>query len=304
MTQQPDLPRRQRVAAYALIVRGEEILLARIAPEISEAERWTLPGGGIDFGEHPEAAIVREVREETGLVCQLGRPVWIGSAHRVLDTGPRQEQEASELHSVRIVYDAWVAPDAPEPRVVEVDGSTVDARWHPLADVYSGAVPTVPMVLESLAHHRPARLQRVAAYALVLRDDAVLLTRNSARGPHPGTWTLPGGGVAHGESPVAAVAREVREETGLEPEVGAILGVHDEHFTGTAPNGREEDFHGVHLVFAATVRPGDPVVRDTGGTTEAVAWTPLADVRQGRVPVSGVVTEALAMAAEFVRLSP
>ena len=289
--------RRQRVAAYAVIVRAGEILLARIAPSISETEQWTLPGGGIDFGEHPDDAVVREVHEETGLDCELGSPIWIGSAHRFFDTGARGEDEATEMHSVRIVYDAWVAADAPEPRVVEVDGSTVDARWHPLAEVQDGTVPTVPMVLQALAHHRPVTRQRLAAYALVVRDEAVLLTRNSARGPRPGTWTLPGGGVDHGEAPAAAVAREVGEETGLEASVGELLGVHDEHFTGTAPHGREEDFHGVHLVFAATVGAGDPEVRETDGTTDAVAWVPLADLGSERVQVADVVTAALEMGA-------
>lgn len=292
------MPRRQRVAAYAVIVRAGEILLARIAPSISHAEQWTLPGGGIDFGEHPGDAVVREVHEETGLGCELGAPIWIGSAHRVMDVGHGGDPEISDMHSVRIVYDAWVAADAPEPRVVEVDGSTVDARWHPVADVATGVVPTVPMVREALAHHRPATLQRLAAYALVLREDAVLLTRNSVRGPRPGTWTLPGGGLDHGEPPVAAVAREVREECGLEPTIGQLLGVHDEHFTGTAPHGREEDFHGVHLVFAATVPAGpagEPAIQETDGTTDAVAWVPLADARSGSLPVSEVVTAALVM---------
>ena len=238
---------------------------------------------------------MREVHEETGLSCELGRPIWIGSAHRLLDTGSQGELGASELHSVRIVYDAWVPADAPEPRVVEVEGSTVDARWHPVADVESGQVPTVPMVREALARHRPASRQRLAAYALVRRDDSVLLTRNSARGPHPGTWSLPGGGVDHGERPAAAVAREVAEESGLTATVGELLGVHDEHFTGTAPHGREEDFHGVHLVFAATVADGEPAVRDPEGTTDAVAWTPVAEIEAGQVPVSGLVTAALEM---------
>ena len=295
MPEAHELPRRQRVAAYAVIVREAEILLARIAPAISASEQWTLPGGGIDFGEHPDDAVVREVHEETGLDCTLGAPIWIGSAHRVLDTGPRGEDEASEMHSVRIVYDAWVPADAPEPRVVEVDGSTVDARWHPVADVAAGRVPTVPMVREALAHHRTTARQRLAAYALVLRDDTVLLTRNSARGPRPGTWTLPGGGVDHGEPPASAVAREVQEETGLAAAVGELLGVHDEHFTGIAPHGREEDFHGVHLVFTATVAAGEPEVQETGGTTDAVAWVPLADVGSGALPVAEVVTAALGM---------
>ncbi len=288
------LPQRQRVAAYAVIVRGGEILLSRLAPSVSEVELWTLPGGGIDFGEHPDDAVVREVHEETGLACVLGPPLCLGSAHRVVD---RRTGRETELHSVRIVYEAWVAADAPEPRVVEVGGSTVDARWVPVAEVTSGRVPTVPMVREALARHRPAPRQRLAAYALVRRADTVLLTRHSDRGPRPGVWTLPGGGVDHGESPAEAVGREVLEETGLRAEVGALLGVHDEHFTGTAPHGREEDFHGVHLVFAAVVGAGEPAVADPTGTTDAAAWVPLAEVGSTGRAVSTLVTAALEMEA-------
>jgi 8-oxo-dGTP diphosphatase len=284
-------PRRQRVAAYAVIVRDGDVLLSRLAPSISVEELWTLPGGGIEFGEPPDAAVVREVREETGLDCPLGRPLWIGSARRVVD----RESTPTDLHSVRIVYDAWVAADAPEPQVLEVDGSTIEARWVSLEDVESGVVPTVPMVREALAHHRPVEHQRLAAYALVWREDTVLLTRHSARGPHPGTWTLPGGGLEHGEPPAAAVAREVLEETGLVATVGPLLGVHDEHFTGTAPHGREEDFHGVQLVFTAAVGGGDPQVKDPDGTTDAAAWVPLAEVTSGALTVSTLVTAALEM---------
>jgi 8-oxo-dGTP diphosphatase len=151
------------------------------------------------------------------------------------------------------------------------------------------------MVREALAHHWPAQRQRLAAYALVLRDDDVLLTRHSVRGPRPGTWTLPGGGLDHGEPPAVTVAREVGEETGLVATVGDLLGVHDEHFTGTAPHGREEDFHGVHLVFAVDVSGGEPQVHDVEGTTDAVAWVPLADITSGEVAVSTLVTAALEM---------
>lgn len=290
----PRPPRRQRVAAYAVIVREGHILLSRIAPRIAEGEWWTLPGGGIDFGEDPADAVVREVHEETGLDCTLGEPIWIGSARRFVHREPHGGP--TDLHSVRLVYDAWVPADAPEPRVVEVDGSTVEARWVPLEDVLSGALDTVAMVRDALGHHRTTTRQRLAAYAMAVQDDAVLLIRHSSRSPRPGTWSLPGGGVEHGEPPARAVVRELREETGLTGAVGDLLGVHDEHFTGTAPHGREEDFHAVALVFAAVVGPGEPVVGESGGTTDAAAWVPLADVASGVVEVSGVVTAALGMA--------
>ena len=85
-------------------------------------------------------------------------------------------------------------------------------------------------------------------------------------------------------APVAALAREVAEECGVACEVGDLLGVHDTHFSGTAPSGRVEDYHGVHLVFAATV-PDDaePRVVEVDGTTDAVAWVEVADIESGAV---------------------
>lgn len=284
-------PRRQRVAAYAVIVRGDasrrEILLSRLCEDLAPEERWTLPGGGIDFAEHPRDGVVREVHEETGLDATVGELAWIDSAHRFASVS------GTDMHSVRMVFEGWVAADAPEPHVVEVGGTTVDARWHPVADVVSGRVPTVPMVIAALAAWRPTKRQRVAAYAVLRRDGSILLTRLSPRAHHPGAWTLPGGGLEHGERPEDAVRREVEEETGLAVEVGALLGVHDEHFEGTSPSGRIEDFHGIHLLYAAQASAQDPRVIEQSGTTDAVAWVPVADVRAGEVEVLEVVRFAL-----------
>ena len=97
-----------------------------------------------------------------------------------------------------------------------------------------------------------------------------------------------------GEPPREALAREVREECGLEASVGDVLTVHDEHFSGTAPSGRFEDFHAVLLVFEATVPDGaEPRLAEQDGTTDAVAWVPVAAVESGEHPVLDVVTEAL-----------
>jgi ADP-ribose pyrophosphatase YjhB (NUDIX family) len=193
-----------------------------------------------------------------------------------------------------MVFEGWAPVDAPEPRVVEVDGSTVDARWVPLVEVLEGRWPVVPWARMALEQHVVTQVQRLTARALVRRGESVLLTRLSPVAVEAGAWTLPGGGVAHGEAPAAALARELREETGMDAEVGALLGVHDEHFTGTAPNGRHEDFHAVQLIFDVRV-PEDarPRVTETEGTTDDVAWVPLADISSGAVRVTEVVRHAL-----------
>jgi len=273
-----------------VILRDDRVLLSQLAPYLAPTERWTLPGGGIEFGEHPRDAVVREVYEETGLRARVGEHAWIDSA-----LVPARDGEA-ERHAVRIVYDGWVGADAPEPRVMETDGSTVDARWHPIDDVLSGRLPVVQLVHDALEAHLPAKRQRLAAKALIRRGDRVLLARLSARAVETGRWTLPGGGVDHGESPETALVREVTEEAGLNPTVRALVGVHDVHLTGNAPDGRLEDFHAVNLVYEADV-PDDeePRVREVDGTTDAVQWVPIADIESGVLPVTDLVRFALAL---------
>jgi 8-oxo-dGTP diphosphatase len=308
------LPKRQRVAAYAVILRtpgrgeGREILLSRLAERITTDELWTLPGGGLDHGEDPRDAVLREVREETGLDADVGETARVYSAHL---PGVWRDGRRVDAHALRIVYDGWVAPDAPEPRVVEVDGSTSEAAWKSVDDVVDGAIPVAPLVLEALADHQPFRLQRVGAYALIRRgfetlasasssttdgegEGDVLLVQFSDRVFHASAWSLPGGGLRHGESPRPALEREVQEECGVACAVGELLAVHDEAFSGTAPSGRLEDYHAVLLVFAATVDPeAVPRVVEVGGTTAAAAWVPVADVRAGKLPVLDAVLHAL-----------
>jgi ADP-ribose pyrophosphatase YjhB (NUDIX family) len=296
----PRLPRRQRVAAYAVIQRvlrpgTAEILLSRLSEVVTPGELWTLPGGGLDHGEDPRAAVVREVLEETGLAVTVGDSARVFSHH-----GRRRWRgRLVDAHALRIVYDGWVAADAPEPHTLEVGGTTAEAAWKPLGLVLDGTVPTVPLVREALASHRPERVQRVSAYALIQRmapggDVEIVLARNSVHGPLPGQWSLPGGGVDFGETPAETVVREVREETGLTCSVGPVLAVDDLSLTGNAPSGRLEEFHGIHLIYAATVPANaEPHADGREQTTDAAAWISVAAIEEGRVLVRDLVRAAL-----------
>ena len=60
--------RRTRIAAYGLCRDADRrVLLCRIVERIAPGGIWTLPGGGLDFGESPARAVLRELTEETGL---------------------------------------------------------------------------------------------------------------------------------------------------------------------------------------------------------------------------------------------
>ncbi len=68
---------RHRPGVYAILPRGSSILVTHQAEPIPELQ---LPGGGIDRGEQPIAALHREVREETGWL--IGAPLRIGAFRR------------------------------------------------------------------------------------------------------------------------------------------------------------------------------------------------------------------------------
>ncbi|NMH90038.1 NUDIX domain-containing protein [Pseudonocardia bannensis] len=116
-----------------------------------------------------------------------------------------------------------------------------------------------------------ARLQRVAAYAVCVRDGEVLLARwISPSGPR---WTLPGGGLDHGEDPRDAAVREVAEETGHQVVLDGLLTVDSIRLT-TDLAGDPVDHHGIRIIYTGHVVGGE--LRDeTDGSTDRAEWIAL-----------------------------
>lgn len=113
------------------------------------------------------------------------------------------------------------------------------------------------------------RRQRVAAYGICVRDNEVLLTRYIG-GDRP-RWTLPGGGIDHGEDPYRAVQREIAEETGHVAEVRQLLGIHSWQ--------PDEQHHGLRIVYEVEI-VGGVLRNEIGGSTDLAAWFSLGEVEQ------------------------
>ncbi|MBT0768365.1 NUDIX hydrolase [Kineosporia sp. J2-2] len=119
----------QRLAAYGVCVREEQLLLARWASPDRTRHHWTLPGGKVEHAEDPLDAVVREVAEETGFEARVERLLGVDS--RTGQVGVRRPGRGV-MHHVGVFYRVGIVGGALRN---EVNGSTDQARWFPLEQV-------------------------------------------------------------------------------------------------------------------------------------------------------------------------
>lgn len=127
-----------RVAAYGVIVRDGQVLLTHW----HEGRQWSLPGGGIEAGEQPADAAVREIFEETGFVASLGRLLLSDS---IVIPAEDRMHGTDDLHAIRIVYEASIVSGE---LTHELDGSSDEARWVDLDALHE--LPRVDLVTIAL----------------------------------------------------------------------------------------------------------------------------------------------------------
>jgi 8-oxo-dGTP pyrophosphatase MutT (NUDIX family) len=94
---------------------------------------------------------------------------------------------------------------------------------------------------------RPAPIPSCDA-AVIDDTGRILLIRRSDNT----SWAMPGGGIDVGETPAQAAVREVLEETGIQCQPVAFVGIHDSRLCGSI-----DPFHLYHLLFLCRPLPGN-----------------------------------------------
>ena len=131
---------RLRVRVGAILADGERVLMVEHdALWDDDGEPfWMPPGGGVEFGEGLSGALVREVREETGL------EVVVGELRYALDF------VRPPLHAVSFFFECALNDGASAAAVLGSDPELGDAQllrgveWVPLADLASRRVYPEP----------------------------------------------------------------------------------------------------------------------------------------------------------------
>jgi 8-oxo-dGTP diphosphatase len=125
-----DGPNRTRLGSYSLCLDGDRILLARLSAIEVDVGAWTMPGGGVTLGEHPDEACLRELEEETGLTGEIDGVAGIFS--HVYERS--RFARGADLHFLGIVYRVRITGGGLRD---ETDGTTDTAAWIPRDELAS-----------------------------------------------------------------------------------------------------------------------------------------------------------------------
>lgn len=119
---------RQRLAAYGIVLSARGLLATQFSDLTAVPGLWGLPGGGINPGESPNQALIREVAEETAQEPNISHLLDVQTDHWI---GRSPARVIEDFHAVRIIYAASCRGPI-DPVVNDSGGTTAAAEWVPL----------------------------------------------------------------------------------------------------------------------------------------------------------------------------
>jgi 8-oxo-dGTP pyrophosphatase MutT (NUDIX family) len=112
--------------ASGIVIHCDHVLLV----SIEQFPSWFLPGGHVEIGELADAAMIREMREETGMSVEIDRLVWVVESFFTLDG--KRHQELGFFYLVTPPHHVTQLDVGKEFYGKEENGTPLIFRWHRL----------------------------------------------------------------------------------------------------------------------------------------------------------------------------
>lgn len=117
---------------------GKILLSKRYKPGDWAHEKWNLPGGIIDYGEHPANTAIREVKEETGIDIKVDFPL------------PIVESKAMNEINTDVIAIAYIASFVSGSIDTDKDQGTSEARWFSYDDIdFNNSMPLTKTIIDN-----------------------------------------------------------------------------------------------------------------------------------------------------------
>ena len=126
MSEYPNAP---ILAVGGVVIQNHRILLVKRGQEPSK-NLWTIPGGKVELGEGLRPAVVREMREETGLQVRIGELI---THYEFIEA---DEQDRIRFHYVIMDFQVFIAFGRLCP-----GGDVFEAAWFSLQDIDEALMP-------------------------------------------------------------------------------------------------------------------------------------------------------------------
>jgi 8-oxo-dGTP diphosphatase len=126
-----------RLRVAALSIQNGKVLLVKHRRFLSGIdlpdESWILPGGAVQVGETLEEAVRREVREETGLLCEVGDMIFV---KELIYPYRKESQGAATLHVLSLCFVAEIVGGTlhtgKDPELADDEQLILEAAWLPI----------------------------------------------------------------------------------------------------------------------------------------------------------------------------